>query len=87
MESIKLIAFISLAVIAIIIVIALFSKGGKDRVINEIDRLQVAFNEIRTTPLSLKFNTAQAVAKRNDETDKEIKEYYSRYTETQTIID
>ncbi len=87
MESIKLIAFISLAVIAIIIVIALFSKGGKDRVINEIDRLQIAFNEIKTTPLSLKFNTAQAVAKRNDETDKEIKEYYSRYTETQTIID
>ena len=87
MDSIKLIAFITLAVIAIIIVIALFSKGGKDRVINEIERLQVTFNEIRTTPLSLKFNIAQAVAKRNDETDKEIKEYYSRYTETQTIID
>ena len=87
MESIKLIAFISLAVIAIIIIIALFSKGGKDRVLNEIEKLQVAFNEIRTTPLSLKFNTAQAVAKRNSESDEEIKKYYSRYTETQTIID
>ena len=44
MESIKLIAFISLAVIAIIIIIALFSKGGKDRVLNEIEKLQVALN-------------------------------------------
>lgn len=86
-EQIKLIAFISLAVIAIILIIVLFRKGGRDRILSEIEDLQVAFNEIKTTPLSLKFNTAQAVAKRNEETDKEIKEYYSRYTETQGVID
>ena len=87
MESIKLIAFISLAVIAIIIIIALFNKGGKDRLLDEIDKLQVTFNEIRTVPLSLKFNTAQAVAKRNGETGSELKAYYSRYAETQNLID
>ena len=87
MESIKLIAFISLDVIAIIIIIALFNKGGKDRLLDEIDKLQVTFNEIRTVPLSLKFNTAQAVAKRNGETGSELKEYYTRYADTQNIID
>ncbi len=86
-ETIKLIAFILLVIIAIILIIALFNKGGKDRLIDEIDELQVAFNEIRTAPLSLKFNSAQAVAKRNGETGSELKSYYSRYAETQNIID
>lgn len=87
MDQIKLIVFISLAVIALIIVIALFRKGSKDRVLSKIEQLQIAFNDIRTIPLSVKFKTAQAIAKRNDETDQEIKEYYSRYITTQSIID
>ena len=87
MEQIKLIAFISLAVIALIIIIALFRKGSKDRILTKVEQLQTAFNELRTVPLSLKFKSAQAIAKRNDETDQEIKEYYSRYVATQTIID
>lgn len=86
-ENIKFIAFIALAIVTVIIIIVLFNKARKDRVLNEIDDLQVAFNELRTTPLSLKFNVAQAVAKRNGETDKEIKEYYSRYEATQGLID
>ena len=87
MDQIKLILFIALAVISLVLIIVLFRKASRDRINSEIDRLQVAFNEIRTTPLSMKFNTAQAVAKRNDETDKEIKEYYSRYTNAQSVID
>ena len=87
MQNIKIIAFIVLAITTIILIIVLFRKGRKDRVLNEVEALQVKFNELRTTPLSLKFNVAQAVAKRSGETDKEIKEYYSRYEQTQGLID
>lgn len=87
MENIKFIAFIALAIVTVIIIIVLFNKARKDRVLNEIEKLQVEFNELRTIPLSLKFNSAQAIAKRNGETDKEIKEYYSRYVQTQSLID
>ena len=87
MDQIKLIAFISLAVISLVIIVALFRKARKDRVLSDVEQLQFKFNELRTTPLSMKFNVAQAIAKRTGETDKEIKEYYSRYTNTQGLID
>ena len=87
MDQIKLMAFISLAVISLVIIVALFRKARKDRVLSDVEQLQFKFNELRTTPLSMKFNVAQAIAKRTGETDKEIKEYYSRYTNTQGLID
>ena len=87
MDQIKLVIFIVLAVLALIIVIALFRKGSKDRILTKIEQLKVSFNELRTIPLSVKFKSAQAIAKRNEETDQEIKEYYSRYIATQSIID
>ena len=87
MDQIKLVVFIVLAVMALIIVIALFRKGSKDRILTKIEQLKVSFNELRTIPLSVKFKSAQAIAKRNEETDQEIKEYYSRYIATQSIID
>ncbi len=76
-----------LLLIAVIIVLIIVSNTKKTNVKKSIDELNVRFNSVKTVPLAFKLSKAQAMAKRNDDTSTEVKEYYQKYEDAQRNID
>lgn len=67
---------------AIVLVTCLFiivKKLQKKSLKKKIDDLYVRFTEIKTVPLPFKLKKAMAMAKRNEETSKEVSEYIKKY--------
>ena len=76
-----------LLLVAVIIVLIIVSNTKKTNVKKSIDELNVRFNSVKTVPLAFKLSKAQAMAKRNDDTSIEVKEYYQKYEDAQRNID
>ncbi len=75
-----------LAAVALIVTIILIRNGRKTKMKKQINDLNVRFNAIKTVPLAFKLSKAQAMAKRNEETSAQVKDYYSRYEEAEKHI-
>ena len=76
-----------LLLVAVVIVLIIVSNTKKTNVKKSIDELNVRFNSVKTVPLAFKLSKAQAMAKRNDDTSTEIKQYYQKYEDAQRNID
>lgn len=86
-ENVKYGIIAGLLLLAVIIVLVIVSNTKKTNIKKSIDDLNVRFNSVKTIPLAFKLSKAQAMAKRNDETATEVKEYYEKYEEAQRHID
>ncbi len=86
-NSVKFAIIGGLLLIAVIIVLIIVSNTKKTNVKKSIDELNVRFNSVKTVPLAFKLSKAQAMAKRNDDTSIEVKEYYQKYEDAQKNID
>ena len=85
--SVKYGIIAGLLLLAVIIVIIIIQNTKKTSIKKSIDDINVRFNSVKTIPLAFKLSKAQAMAKRNDETSAEIKEYYEKYEDAQKHID
>lgn len=86
-ENVKYGIIVGLLLLAVIIVLVIVNNTKKTNIKKSIDDLNVRFNSVKTIPLAFKLSKAQAMAKRNDETATEVKEYYEKYEEAQRHID
>ena len=86
-ENVKYGIIAGLLLLAVIIVLVIVNNTKKTNIKKSIDDLNVRFNSVKTIPLAFKLSKAQAMAKRNDETATEVKEYYEKYEEAQRHID
>lgn len=86
-ENVKYGIIAGLLLLAVIIVLVIMNNTKKTNIKKSIDDLNVRFNSVKTIPLAFKLSKAQAMAKRNDETATEVKEYYEKYEEAQRHID
>ena len=86
-ENVKYGIIAGLLLLAVIIVLVIVNNTKKTNIKKSIDDLNVRFNGVKTIPLAFKLSKAQAMAKRNDETATEVKEYYEKYEEAQRHID
>lgn len=86
-ENVKYGIIAGLLLLALIIVLVIVNNTKKTNIKKSIDDLNVRFNSVKTIPLAFKLSKAQAMAKRNDETATEVKEYYEKYEEAQRHID
>lgn len=86
-DSIKFAVIGGLLLVAVIIVLIIVSNTKKTNVKKSIDEINVRFNSVKTVPLAFKLSKAQAMAKRNDDTSIEVKEYYQKYEDAQKNID
>ena len=86
-ENVKYGVIAGLLLLAVIIVLVIVNNTKKTNIKKSIDDLNVRFNSVKTIPLAFKLSKAQAMAKRNDETATEVKEYYEKYEEAQRHID
>ncbi len=86
-NSVQIAIIGGLLLIAVIIILIIVSNTKKTNIKKSIDELNVRFNSIKTVPLAFKLSKAQAMAKRNDETSIEVKEYYKKYEQAQKNID
>ena len=86
-ENVKYGIIAGLLLLAVIIVLVIANNTKKTNIKKSIDDLNVRFNSVKTIPLAFKLSKAQAMAKRNDETATEVKEYYEKYEEAQRHID
>ena len=86
-ENVKYGIIAGLLLLAVIIVLVIVNNTKKTNIKKSIDDLNVRFNSVKTIPLAFKLSKAQAMAKRNDETATEVKEYYEKYEEVQRHID
>lgn len=86
-ENVKYGIIAGLLLLAVIIVLVIVNNTKKTNIKKSIDDLNVRFNSVKTIPLAFKLSKAQAMAKRNDETASEVKEYYEKYEEAQRHID
>lgn len=86
-ENVKYGIIAGLLLLALIIVLVIVNNTKKTNIKKSIDDLNIRFNSVKTIPLAFKLSKAQAMAKRNDETATEVKEYYEKYEEAQRHID
>lgn len=86
-ENVKYGIIAGLLLLAVIIVLVIVNNTKKTNIKKSIDDLNIRFNSVKTIPLAFKLSKAQAMAKRNDETATEVKEYYEKYEEAQRHID
>ena len=86
-ENVKYGIIAGLLLLAVIIVLVIVNNTKKTNIKKSIDDLNIRFNGVKTIPLAFKLSKAQAMAKRNDETASEVKEYYEKYEEAQRHID
>mgnify|MGYP002578081500 FL=1 len=86
-ENVKYGIIAGLLLLALIIVLVIVNNTKKTNIKKSIEDLNVRFNSVKTIPLAFKLSKAQAMAKRNDETATEVKEYYEKYEEAQRHID
>lgn len=86
-ENVKYGIIAGLLLLAVIIILVIVNNTKKTNIKKSIDDLNVRFNSVKTIPLAFKLSKAQAMAKRNDETATEVKEYYEKYEEAQRHID
>ncbi len=86
-DQYKILIIAGLALVALIIVCILISNTKKSNLKKDIDELNIRFNAVKTIPLAFKLSKAQAMAKRNNDTAEEVKEYYEKYEQAQKHID
>ena len=86
-DSIKFAVIGGLLLVAVVIVLIIVSNTKKTNAKKSIDEINVRFNSVKTVPLAFKLSKAQAMAKRNDDTSIEVKEYYQKYEDAQKNID
>ena len=75
-----------LILIAIIVILILSKNIKKSNLKKQINDIYVSFNTIKTTPLAFKLNKAQTMAKRNNEAQSSVDEYYQKYEEVEKQI-
>lgn len=86
-NNVKFAVIGGLLLLAVIIVVIIVSNTKKTNIKKSIDELNIRFNSVKTVPLAFKLSKAQAMAKRNDDTSSEVKQYYQKYEEAQKNID
>ncbi len=87
MSKTKIGIIAGLVALIIIIIIVLVRNSKKAKLKEEMEEINVRFNEVKSSPIAYKLSKAQSLAKRNEETAEEVKSYYKKYEKVQEDLD
>lgn len=76
-----------LSVLVLIVILLMVKNTRNANLKKKVEELYVRFNTVKTIPIAFKFNKAQAMAKRNEETSASVQDYYHKYEEAEKHID